>query len=112
MRKKRPADEAAAAEDWTAAAVEAAAVRLLARREHSRVELARKLRGAPSSPRHARGDGRHVGRRSVFDAQPRDEDHDGTFMTQDGASRTARDADHDSISIEEWLEREYERFVR
>lgn len=50
MRKKRPADEAAAAEDWTAAAVEAAAVRLLARREHSRVELARKLRARGIPP--------------------------------------------------------------
>jgi regulatory protein len=38
-------DEAdAAAEEWTAAAVEVAAVRLLARREHSRIELGRKLR--------------------------------------------------------------------
>ena len=47
MRAKRSADDAP--EEWTAASVEAAAVRLLARREHSRVELARKLRarGAP-----------------------------------------------------------------
>jgi regulatory protein len=39
------------AEDWTAAAVEVAAVRLLSRREHSRAELARKLaaRGAPEA---------------------------------------------------------------
>ena len=46
MRKRRPADGPAAdeADDWTAATVEAAAVRLLARREHSRVELSRKLR--------------------------------------------------------------------
>lgn len=38
-------------DDWTAASVEAAAVRLLARREHSRAELARKLaaRGAPGA---------------------------------------------------------------
>jgi len=47
MRAKRSAD--GEAEDWTAATVEAAAVRLLARREHSRAELVRKLaaRGAP-----------------------------------------------------------------
>lgn len=47
MRPKRPAD--GEPDDWTAAAVEVAAVRLLARREHSRAELARKLgeRGAP-----------------------------------------------------------------
>ena len=47
MRPKPPADGEAG--DWTAASVEAAAVRLLARREHSRAELARKLdeRGAP-----------------------------------------------------------------
>ena len=47
MRPKRPAD--GEADDWTAATVEAAAVRLLARREHSRAELVRKLdeRGAP-----------------------------------------------------------------
>jgi regulatory protein len=47
MRAKRSAEDAP--EDWTAASVEAAAVRLLARREHSRVELGRKLRarGAP-----------------------------------------------------------------
>lgn len=47
MRAKRSAD--ADAEDWTVARVESAAVRLLARREHSRVELERKLsaRGAP-----------------------------------------------------------------
>ena len=77
------------------------------------LELARKLRGAPSSPRNARGDGLHAGRSSVFDAQPREDEHNGAFMTQDhGASRTARprDADQDSISIEEWLEQEYERF--
>jgi regulatory protein len=48
MRAKPSAEDAAA--DWTAASVEAAAVRLLARREHSRVELGRKLRarGAPA----------------------------------------------------------------
>lgn len=48
MRPKRPADSEA--EDWTAATVEAVAVRLLARREHSRAELARKLdeRGVPA----------------------------------------------------------------
>ena len=48
MRAKRSAD--GEAEDWTAATVEAAAVRLLARREHSRVELQRKLaeRGIPA----------------------------------------------------------------
>lgn len=47
MRPKRPAD--GEADDWTVATVEAAAVRLLARREHSRAELVRKLdeRGAP-----------------------------------------------------------------
>lgn len=47
MRAKRSADGAAG--DWTAATVEAAAVRLLARREHSRAELQRKLaeRGIP-----------------------------------------------------------------
>ncbi|NHA16020.1 regulatory protein RecX [Thioalkalivibrio sp. XN279] len=39
----------AGADEWTAATVEVAAVRLLARREHSRKELARKLhaRGVP-----------------------------------------------------------------
>ena len=49
MRAKRSAD--GDAEDWTAATVEAAAVRLLARREHSRAELVRKLgeRGAPAA---------------------------------------------------------------
>jgi regulatory protein len=43
------ADTGAGAEEWTAATVEVAAVRLLARREHSRKELARKLhaRGVP-----------------------------------------------------------------
>jgi regulatory protein len=48
MQAKRSAD--GEAEDWTAATVEAAAVRLLARREHSRAELLRKLgeRGAPA----------------------------------------------------------------
>ncbi len=47
MRPKRPAD--GEPDDWTAASVEAMAVRLLARREHSRAELVRKLgeRGAP-----------------------------------------------------------------
>lgn len=52
MRKKRPADAAAGSEpeDWTAAAAEATAVRLLARREHSRVELARKLRARGIPP--------------------------------------------------------------
>lgn len=47
MRAKRSAE--AQSEDWTVARVEAAAVRLLARREHSRAELERKLktRGAP-----------------------------------------------------------------
>lgn len=47
MQAKRSAD--GDDEDWTAATVEAAAVRLLARREHSRAELERKLaaRGAP-----------------------------------------------------------------
>jgi regulatory protein len=49
MRAKRSADAGEPAE-WTAATVEAAAVRLLARREHSRAELARKLeeRGVPA----------------------------------------------------------------
>lgn len=41
MRAKRSSDGDAA--EWTAATVEAAAVRLLARREHSRAELNRKL---------------------------------------------------------------------
>jgi regulatory protein len=47
MRAKRSSDGDTA--EWTAASVEAAAVRLLARREHSRAELGRKLaeRGAP-----------------------------------------------------------------
>jgi regulatory protein len=47
MRAKRSSDGDTA--EWTAATVEAAAVRLLARREHSRAELGRKLaeRGAP-----------------------------------------------------------------
>ena len=47
MRAKRSAD--GDDEDWTAVTVEVAAVRLLARREHSRAELERKLaaRGAP-----------------------------------------------------------------
>jgi regulatory protein len=47
MRQKRSAD--GEVDDWTVATVEAAAVRLLARREHSRAELVRKLgeRGAP-----------------------------------------------------------------
>ena len=47
MRPKPSAD--GDAPDWTAASVEIAAVRLLARREHSRAELLRKLdaRGAP-----------------------------------------------------------------
>jgi regulatory protein len=47
MRAKRSAE--GDAEDWTAVTVEAAAVRLLARREHSRAELVRKLdeRGVP-----------------------------------------------------------------
>jgi len=49
MRAKRSADDGEPV-DWTAATVEAAAVRLLARREHSRAELARKLdeRGVPA----------------------------------------------------------------
>ena len=48
MRAKRSAD--GEAEDWTAATVEATAVGLLARREHSRTELVRKLgeRGVPA----------------------------------------------------------------
>jgi len=48
MRAKRWGD--GGAEDWSAANVEAAAVGLLARREHSRTELTRKLaaRGAPA----------------------------------------------------------------
>jgi regulatory protein len=48
MRAKRSAEGEGG--DWTPQAVEAAAMRLLARREHSRAELARKLRarGAPS----------------------------------------------------------------
>jgi regulatory protein len=48
MRAKRSAEGGAA--DWTAQSVEAAAMRLLARREHSRAELKRKLgaRGAPA----------------------------------------------------------------
>lgn len=47
MRARRSADEDTT--DWTAASAEAVAVRLLARREHSRHELARKLaaRGVP-----------------------------------------------------------------
>lgn len=47
MRPKPPAD--GEPDDWTAATVEAVAVRLLARREHSRAELVRKLgeRGVP-----------------------------------------------------------------
>ena len=47
MRAKRSGD--GKADDWTAASVEAAAVGLLARREHSRAELSRKLadRGVP-----------------------------------------------------------------
>jgi regulatory protein len=47
MRAKRSAEGVQA--EWTAASVEAAAVRLLARREHSRAELVHKLaaRGAP-----------------------------------------------------------------
>jgi regulatory protein len=49
MRAKRSAE--GEAEDWTAATVEVAAVRLLSRREHSRAELARKLaaRGVPEA---------------------------------------------------------------
>lgn len=52
MRKRRAEDgagDSAGDPDWTAAKAEAAAVRLLARREHSRAELARKLgaRGIP-----------------------------------------------------------------
>jgi regulatory protein len=45
------ADTGAGSEEWTAATVEVAAVRLLARREHSRKELARKLhaRGVPAA---------------------------------------------------------------
>jgi len=48
MRAKRSAD--GEAEDWTAVTVEATAVGLLARREHSRAELVRKLgeRGVPA----------------------------------------------------------------
>jgi len=48
MRKK-PSSEADA-EDWSNAEVEAVAVRLLARREHSRLELSHKLaaRGVPA----------------------------------------------------------------
>jgi regulatory protein len=48
--RSRPSDGEAAADDWTVASVEAAAVRLLAGREHSRAELLRKLgeRGAPA----------------------------------------------------------------
>jgi regulatory protein len=48
MRANRSADSDGG--DWTAQSVEAAAVRLLTRREHSRAELARKLgaRGAPA----------------------------------------------------------------
>jgi regulatory protein len=49
MPLRRSEGEASEASDWSAAGVEAAAVRLLAGREHSRAELARKLdeRGAP-----------------------------------------------------------------
>lgn len=49
MRSKRSAD--GEAEDWAAATVEATAVGLLARREHSRAELVRKLgeRGVPAA---------------------------------------------------------------
>jgi regulatory protein len=48
MRAKRSSDGDST--EWTAAAVEIAAVRLLGRREHSRAELVRKLaeRGAPA----------------------------------------------------------------
>ena len=48
MRANRSADPDGG--DWTAQAVEAAAIRLLTRREHSRAELVRKLgaRGAPA----------------------------------------------------------------
>jgi regulatory protein len=49
--RKRPAESGLAADAaWTAAKAEAAAVRLLARREHSRAELSRKLgaRGVPA----------------------------------------------------------------
>ena len=47
--RKRSAEDVPGDEDWTPARAEAAAVRLLARREHSRAELARKLarRGVP-----------------------------------------------------------------
>jgi regulatory protein len=47
--RKRSAEDGPGDEDWTAARAEAFAVRLLARREHSRAELARKLgrRGVP-----------------------------------------------------------------
>jgi regulatory protein len=47
--RKRSAEDGPGDEDWTAARAEALAVRLLARREHSRAELARKLgrRGVP-----------------------------------------------------------------
>ena len=47
--RKRSAEDGPGDEDWTAARAEALAVGLLARREHSRAELARKLgqRGVP-----------------------------------------------------------------
>ena len=49
MRARPSTDGPAGDGDWTAVAVEAAAVGFLARREHSRAELTRKLaaRGAP-----------------------------------------------------------------
>lgn len=43
MRAKRSSEGEGDAKEWTAATVEAAAARLLARREHSRAELNRKL---------------------------------------------------------------------
>jgi len=50
MRARPSAEDAPDGKDWTEADVESVAVGLLARREHSRAELSRKLaaRGAPS----------------------------------------------------------------
>ena len=50
MRARPSAEDAPGGEEWTEADVESVAVGLLTRREHSRLELSRKLaaRGAPS----------------------------------------------------------------
>jgi hypothetical protein len=67
------------------------------------LDLARKLRGAPHSPRR---EGQAHSRRSIFDGQPRDAEPDEGA----GGAFGLMDATDDSLSIEEWLEREYERF--